>query len=220
MAGRPTIPSDERRQRQPGAAAFTSLCHLSFALPDFDALRNCTIGRLAQLSEHRGRQRYRPGWRDAKGCPSLRFAPRVAPRRRRGAKVHGVSARTDVPTDEIRPRHIPSGYRDSSIRLHGNRKVCFCPYTVAACGGVVGRAGRKTTDSSAAPTAPGQSPGPCRWPLDAGLCLRRLRVTNGSPESVPKNTRLVIIRINIFRSRRAPPQPELTIAIYNIFRGK
>ena len=114
----------------------------------------------------------------------------------------------------------PSGYRDSSIRLHGNRKVCFCPYTVAACGGVVGRAGRKTPDSSAAPTAPGQSPGPCRWPLDAGLCLRRLRVTNGSPESVPKNTRLVIIRINIFRSRRAPPQPELTIAIYNIFRGK
>ena len=201
MAGRPTIPSDERRQRQPGAAAFTSLCHLSFALPDFDALRNCTIGRLAQLSEHRGRQRYRPGWRDAKGCPSLRFAPRVAPRRRRGAKVHGVSARTDVPTDEIRPRHIPSGYGDSSIRLHGNRKVCFCPYTVAARGGVVGRAGRKTTDSSAAPTAPGQSPGPCRWPLDAGLCLRRLRVTNGSPESVPKNTRLVIIRINIFRGK-------------------
>ena len=93
----------------------------------------------------------------------------------------------------------PSGYRDSSIRLHGNRKVCFCPYTVAARGGVVGRAGRKTPDSSAAPTAPGQSPGPCRWPLDAGLCLRRLRVTNGSPESVPKNTRLVIIRINIFR---------------------
>ena len=122
-----------------------------------------------------------------------------------GAKVHGVSARTDVPTDEIRPRHIPSGYRDSSIRLHGNRKVCFCPYTVAARGGVVGRAGRKTPDSSAAPTAPGQSPGPCRWPLDAGLCLRRLRVTNGSPESVPKNTRLVIIRINIFRSRRARP---------------
>ena len=27
--------------------------------------------------------------------------------------------------------------------------------------------------------------GPCRWPLDGVLCLRRLRVTNGSPESVP-----------------------------------
>ena len=201
LAGRPIIPSDERRQRQPGAAAFASLDHLSFALPDFDALRNCTIGRLAQLSEPRGRQRYRPGWRDAKGCPSLRFAPRVAPRRRRGAKVHGVSARTDVPTDEIRPRHIPSGYGDSSIRLHGNRKVCFCPYTIAARGGVLGRAGRRNPDSSAAPTASGQPSGSRRWPIDGVLCLRSLGVTNGSPESVPKNTRLVIIGINIFRGK-------------------
>ena len=66
-------------------------------------------------------------------------------------------------------------------------------------GSVRCRAGSRNPDSSAAPTASGQPSGPCRWPIDGVLCLRRLRVTNGSPESVPKNTRLVIIRINIFR---------------------
>ena len=30
-----------------------------------------------------------------------------------------------VPTDKVRPRYLPSGCLDSSIRFHGNRKVCF-----------------------------------------------------------------------------------------------
>lgn len=63
------------------------------------------------------------------------------------------------------------------------------------------RAGSRNPDSSAAPTASGHSSGSRRWPIDGVLCLRSLGVTNGSPESVPKTTRLVTIGINIFRGK-------------------
>ena len=50
----------------------------------------------------------------------------LAVRRRRHRVVRDVEwAAIGVPTDKVRPRHLPSGCLDSSIRFHGNRKVCF-----------------------------------------------------------------------------------------------